>query len=133
MANYRLTVLTSFLEVEDSLAALSLLSQEEALQNDAVAASDKALTLARNRYQGGITTYLEVVTAQSTALTNARVAVAIQTRRKTASVDLVRALGGGWKASDLPSGSTVLSHADITPSPSPAPTPTPAPSTRPPS
>src|SRR5262249_18357519 len=70
VASYRLTVLTAFLEVEDSLSTLSLLSQEEALQAEAVTAANKTLTLARNRYQGGITTYLEVVTAQNEALSN---------------------------------------------------------------
>jgi NodT family efflux transporter outer membrane factor (OMF) lipoprotein len=109
VAVYRQDVLTAFLEVEDNLAALRLLSEEAALQADAVTAAERALTLARNRYQGGITTYLEVVVAQSVALTNERVSVEIATRRMTASVNLVKALGGGWRASDLPAGAAVLS------------------------
>ena len=89
-------------EVEDNAAALRLLAEEAALQADAVTAAEKALTLARDRYQGGITTYLEVVTAQNTALINERVSVEIATRRMTAAVNLVKALGGGWRATDLP-------------------------------
>jgi NodT family efflux transporter outer membrane factor (OMF) lipoprotein len=109
VAVYRQDVLTAFLEVEDNLAALRLLSEEAALQADAVTAAERALTLAKNRYQGGITTYLEVVVAQSVALTNERVSVEIATRRMTATVNLVKALGGGWRATDLPAGAAVLS------------------------
>ena len=102
VALYRQAVLNAFLEVEDNAAALRLLAEEAALQADAVTAAEKALTLARDRYQGGITTYLEVVTAQNTALINERVSVEIATRRMTAAVNLVKALGGGWRATDLP-------------------------------
>lgn len=109
VAGYRQDVLNAFLEVEDNLAALRLLGQEAALQADAVKASERALTLAHNRYQGGITTYLEVVVAQSQALTNERVAVEIATRRMTATVNLIKALGGGWRASELPAPEAVLS------------------------
>ena len=108
VAVYREDVLTSFLEVEDNLAALRLLADESTLQADAAAAAERSLTLAQNRYQGGITSYLEVVTAQSAALANERTAVQIATRRMTASVNLVKALGGGWRASDLPSAGAVL-------------------------
>ena len=82
--------------------ALRLLEKEAALQEDAVTAAERALTLARDRYQGGITTYLEVVLAQGSALVNERVAVEIATRRMTASVNLIKALGGGWRSTDLP-------------------------------
>lgn len=118
VAVYRLDVLTAFLEVEDNLAALRLLAEEAALQADAVTAAEKALTLAQNRYQGGITSYLEVVTAQNTALINERVSVEIGTRRMTAAVNLVKALGGGWSASDLPDGATVLSRREAAAKPS---------------
>lgn len=104
VAAYRLSVLNAFGEVEDNLAALRILTDESAQQADAVAASERALELARSRYEGGITTYLEVVTAQGVALTNERVAVDLLTRRMAASVNLVRALGGGWSTSDLPAG-----------------------------
>lgn len=109
VASYRESVLEAFLEVEDNLAALRILAEEAALQADAATAAERALTLARNRYQGGITTYLEVVVAQATALSNERADVQIATRRMTASVNLVKALGGGWRASDLPTGGAILS------------------------
>jgi NodT family efflux transporter outer membrane factor (OMF) lipoprotein len=109
VAGYRQDVLTAFLEVEDNLAALRLLADEGTLQADAATAAERSLALAQNRYQGGITSYLEVVTAQSTALANERTAVQIATRRMTASVNLVKALGGGWRSSDLPAGGAVLS------------------------
>ncbi len=102
VAAYRLDVLTSFQQVEDNLAALRILSEEAAQQAAAVAAAERSLTIARNRYLAGTTTYLEVVTAQTVALANERAAVEIQTRRMTAAVNLIKALGGGWRASDLP-------------------------------
>lgn len=102
VAEYRQGVLNAFLEVEDNAAALRLLEKEAALQEEAVTAAQRALLLARNRYQGGITTYLEVVLAQGQALVNERVAVEIATRRMTVSVNLIKALGGGWRSADLP-------------------------------
>jgi NodT family efflux transporter outer membrane factor (OMF) lipoprotein len=99
---YRETALRAFQEVEDQLAAVRLLAREEKQQAAAVAAAENALKLAENRYQGGITTYLEVVTAQTVALSNERAAVDILTRRMVASVDLVKALGGGFEAAKVP-------------------------------
>jgi NodT family efflux transporter outer membrane factor (OMF) lipoprotein len=99
---YRETALTAFQEVEDQLAALRLLALEEKQQASAVAAAERAVTLAENRYQGGITTYLEVVTAQTIALSNERAAVDIHTRRMVASVSLVKALGGGFESGKAP-------------------------------
>jgi NodT family efflux transporter outer membrane factor (OMF) lipoprotein len=99
---YRETALTAFQEVEDQLAALRLLALEEKQQASAVAAAERAVTLAENRYQGGITTYLEVVTAQTIALSNERAAVDIHTRRMVASVSLVKALGGGFESGKVP-------------------------------
>jgi NodT family efflux transporter outer membrane factor (OMF) lipoprotein len=104
VAVYRLNVLTAFQDVEDNLAALRILSDEAAQQEAAVAAAEKSLTIARNRYLAGIATYLEVVTAEATALTNERVGVGIRVRRLTAAVNLIKALGGGWHASELPYG-----------------------------
>jgi len=99
---YRETVLTAFQEVEDQLVALRLLAREETQQAAAVAAAERSLHLAENRYEGGITTYLEVVLAQSAALSNERTAVDLLTRRMTASVNLVRALGGGFEKGRAP-------------------------------
>ena len=99
VADYRETVLTAFAQVEDNLAALRILAEEARYQNDAVTEAELALKLANNRYGNGVTSYLEVVTAQSTALTNERLAVELLTRRLTAGVALIEALGGGWHAS----------------------------------
>ena len=103
-ANYRETVLTAFQEVEDNLAALRILEDEANRQSLAVQAAEKSLELSVNRYKGGVTTYLEVTTAQGIALTDERLAVQILARRMAASVKLIQALGGGWNASQLPSG-----------------------------
>jgi NodT family efflux transporter outer membrane factor (OMF) lipoprotein len=116
VAAYRLEVLTAFQDVEDNLAALRILAEEASQQDAAVAAAEKSLTIARNRYLAGITTYLEVVTAQAAALSNERTAVAIRVRRLTSAVNLIKALGGGWNVSDLPYGgvraSTAASSSD---------------------
>ena len=102
VANYRNTVLTSFQEVEDNLAALRILSRELDQQNEAVASAQRALSLATDRYKSGIDSYLNVITAQATLLNNQRTAVNLQTQQMTASVELIKALGGGWNASELP-------------------------------
>ncbi len=95
-ADYRQTVLSAFREVEDQLAALRVLDEEAAIQQRAVTAAERSLELATNRYRGGVVSYLEVITAQSAALTNERAAVNILVRRMNASVALVKALGGRW-------------------------------------
>jgi NodT family efflux transporter outer membrane factor (OMF) lipoprotein len=102
VANYQETVLGAFQEVEDSLAGLRLLEDEAKTQDAAVASAQHSLQLSTNRYKGGVATYLEVITAQSIALTDQRVAVEIAGRRMTASVSLIKALGGGWNAANLP-------------------------------
>ena len=130
VAVYRESVLTAFQDVEDILAALRVLAVEAAQQADAVTASERSLTIAKNRYQGGITTYLEVVTAQSAALANERTAIDLLTRRMTASVNLIKALGGGWRESDLPDRRVTLERVVRPAAPTPAaPTPTAGPAT----
>jgi len=99
---YRQTTLTAFQEVEDNLAALRILEKEAGIQQGAVAAAEHSLELSNNRYKGGVANYLEVTTAQSAALGDERAAVDILTRRMAASVLLIKALGGGWSASQLP-------------------------------
>ncbi len=118
VATYRLGVLNAFQEVEDSLTAVALLAEEAAQQGAATEAALRSLSIAENRYQGGITTYLEVVIAQTAALAAERALVDVHTRRMTSSVGLIKAVGGGWRESDLPSGWTVLSRA---PAPASAP------------
>ncbi len=102
VANYRETVLTGFQQVEDNLAALRILEKEAATQQLAVVASEKSLELSLTRYRGGITSYLEVTTAQSAALVDEVTAVNILGRRMTSAVLLIQALGGGWDSSSLP-------------------------------
>jgi NodT family efflux transporter outer membrane factor (OMF) lipoprotein len=102
VASYRNTVLTSFQEVEDNLAALRILSHELDQQNEAVASAQRVLTLSNERYKSGIDSYLNVITAQTTLLNNQRTVVNLRTQQMTASVELIKALGGGWNASELP-------------------------------
>lgn len=102
VANYRQTVLTAFQEVEDNLAAIRLLEDESRTQQGAVDAAERSLALSNNRYKGGVANYLEVTTAQTFALADERTAVQIAGRRMTASVQLIKALGGGWDTSSLP-------------------------------
>ena len=102
VANYRQTVLTAFQEVEDNLAALRILSRELDEQNAAVASAQRSLELATERYKDGIDSYLNVITAQTTLLNNQRTAVNLQMEQMTASVQLIKALGGGWDAAQLP-------------------------------
>jgi NodT family efflux transporter outer membrane factor (OMF) lipoprotein len=102
IANYRETALGAFREVEDNLAALRILDEEAKTQRIAVASSQRSLALSTNRYKGGLVTYLEVITAQTVALTNERTEVDLARRRMGASVLLIKALGGGWDASQLP-------------------------------
>lgn len=102
VANYRQTVLTGFQQVEDNVAALRILEHEAQVQNAAVAAAEKYLELANTRYEGGVTSYLEVTTAESAALSDEVTAVNILGRRMVGAVTLVQALGGGWNSSELP-------------------------------
>jgi NodT family efflux transporter outer membrane factor (OMF) lipoprotein len=107
VANYRETVLTAFQNVEDELSTLRILERESGQQADAVRYAERSLELANAQYTGGITTYLQVITAQTFALQNELTAVQLNTRRITASVSLIQALGGGWDVSKLPSGKDV--------------------------
>jgi NodT family efflux transporter outer membrane factor (OMF) lipoprotein len=102
VATYRQTVLSAFQDVEDNLAALRILQDEAQVENAAVASAEHSVALSVNRYKGGIANYLEVTTAQSAALADERTAVDILTRRMTASVLLIKAIGGGWNVSQIP-------------------------------
>jgi NodT family efflux transporter outer membrane factor (OMF) lipoprotein len=102
VAAYRETVLTGFQQVEDNLAALRILENEAKTQNEAVLAAQKSLQLSVQRYEGGVTSYLEVTVAQSAALSNEVTAVDILGRRMVAAVQLIQAVGGGWDSSQIP-------------------------------
>lgn len=101
VANYRETVLVAFQQVEDGLSGLTELSQAATTQDAAVADSRRALELANNRYVGGVTTYLDVITAQSQLLTNQRLATQLLGQQMVTEVALIKALGGGWDASEI--------------------------------
>jgi NodT family efflux transporter outer membrane factor (OMF) lipoprotein len=102
VANYRESVLDGFQQVEDNLAALRILENEATVQDQAVAAAQSSLDLSTTRYQGGVTSYLEVTIAQSAALSDEVTAVNILGRRMANTVLLIQALGGGWDRSSLP-------------------------------
>jgi len=102
VANYRQTVLTGFQQVEDNVAALRILENEAQTQDKAVEAAQKYLDLAVTRYKGGVTSYLEVTTAQTASLSDQVTAVNLLGRRMVNSVMLIQALGGGWDRSALP-------------------------------
>jgi len=111
VATYRQNVLTAFQEVEDNLSGLRILDAESKKQNQAVQSAEHSLALSTTRYKGGLVTYLEVITAQSAALSNERTAVDILTRRMNSTVLLIKALGGGWDVSKLPQVAGKGSHA----------------------
>jgi NodT family efflux transporter outer membrane factor (OMF) lipoprotein len=102
VATYRQTVLTAFQEVEDSLAALRILSKQLSQEDAAVQSAARTLALATHRYELGIDSYLNVITAQLALLTNQQTAVTIRSQQMTSSVQLIVALGGGWNAAQLP-------------------------------
>jgi multidrug efflux pump subunit AcrA (membrane-fusion protein) len=102
VASYRETVLTGFQQVEDNLAALRILEQEAGVQATAVDAAQRSLSLSNTCYEGGVTSYLEVITAQNAALADEVTAVNILGRRMANAVLLIEALGGGWDSAGLP-------------------------------
>ena len=103
VATYRLAVLTGFQEVEDNLAALRVLEQEALVQTEAAILAEQSLALTFNQYKAGTVTYLAVTVVAAAALNSQRTSVDILSRRMVASVLLIKALGGGWNASELPS------------------------------
>jgi len=101
VAQYRQAVLAGFQEVEDNLAALRILEEEAKVQQDAVRAARESVLLTTNQYKAGIVSYINVVTVQTTQLSNERTAVGILGRRLIAAVTLVKALGGGWSTAEI--------------------------------
>ena len=102
VATYRQTVLTSFQQIEDNLVVLRELSTESVQQHEATTSAEETLRLFENRYAGGVDTYLQVVTSQTTALSNERNDIDLMRRRLEANVLLIKAAGGGWDTSALP-------------------------------
>jgi NodT family efflux transporter outer membrane factor (OMF) lipoprotein len=103
VANYQQAALSAFQQVEDDLSTLRILSDQAKAQRVAVEAAQQSLELSLNRYRGGLVTYLDVVSAQTIALQNESTEVDLLRRRMDASVLLIKALGGGWDVSKLPS------------------------------
>ena len=111
VAQYRQTVLTAFQQVEDQLSSLRILDKQVRQQESAVQSSQRYLNLATDRYKLGIDSYLNVITAQTSYLSNRQTLVNLLSQQMTASVQLLENLGGGWDAALLPSGAQVLAHA----------------------
>jgi len=101
-ASYKQTVLTAFQQVEDNLVALHILTDEAAEQRSATASALESERIFNNRYVGGVDTYLQVITAQNTALINEQNDIDILRRRMDSTVSLIMALGGGWDHTQLP-------------------------------
>jgi NodT family efflux transporter outer membrane factor (OMF) lipoprotein len=111
VASYRQTVLSAFEEVEDDLASLRYLAEEAAQQQEAVTAANQSLALEIERYKAGTDSYLNVITTQTIALNDQQQAITLLQRRMVAAVDLVKAVGGGWDTSALPSKDAIRSVA----------------------
>ena len=107
VAAYRQSVLVAFQQVEDSLAAVRILSQQIRRQQEAVDSSQTFLRLELGRYDTGIDPYIDVVTAQTTLLANRLSSATLQVQQMTASVQLIESLGGGWDRSQLPTPAQV--------------------------
>ena len=117
VASYRQTVLTGFQQVEDALASVRILSQQLIQQQQAEASAQEFVTLEMARYQTGIDPYVDVVTAQTTLLTDRQSVASLRVQEMTASVQLIEALGGGWDRSQLPTPAQVsqkLTNAETT-------------------
>jgi NodT family efflux transporter outer membrane factor (OMF) lipoprotein len=119
VATYRNTVLTAFQQVEDDLATLRILSLEIQQQDEAVKAAQRVLTLATDRYRLGIDPYLNVITAQTSLLSNEQTALNLRIQQIVSSVQLIEALGGGWDSSTLPNSRQITSRETVPPAPAP--------------
>jgi NodT family efflux transporter outer membrane factor (OMF) lipoprotein len=102
VSGYKGVIFLAFEDVEDQLSGLRILEQESSAERNAVASAQHSLDVSNQRYKGGVTSYLEVLTAEATLIQNQRTAVDLQTRQFVSSVGLVRSLGGGWDVSQLP-------------------------------
>jgi len=107
VANYRQTVLSAFQQVEDELAALRILKEQAAVEDSTVSSAKEAVKLTLNEYKAGTVAFTTVVTAQATALSEEENALNIRSSRLVASVTLIEALGGGWRADDLPKAAAI--------------------------
>jgi NodT family efflux transporter outer membrane factor (OMF) lipoprotein len=111
VAAYKESVLTAFQQVEDYIATMRVISQQIAQQDAAVASAQRYLDIATDRYKTGLDPYLNVLSAQTTLLSDQQTQVSLHVSQMTASVQLIQALGGGWNATQLPTPSQVTSKA----------------------
>jgi outer membrane protein TolC len=109
VAAYRQTVLTAFQQVEDYIATLRISSQQIAKQESAVQAAQRYLEIALSRYQTGLDPYLDVITAQTTLLSDQQTLTTLRVNEMTAAVQLIQALGGGWDVAQLPAATQITS------------------------
>jgi len=109
VANYRETVLTAFQQVEDNLASLRILSDVINQQNSAIESAARNLREAEVRYKAGVDPYLNVISAQTALLNDQQMTVNFRAQQMVATVQLIKALGGGWDVSQLPSGKALAS------------------------
>ncbi len=107
VASYKQTILTAFQQVEDYIASVRVLSQEIKKQDEAVGSAQKYVDIATARYQTGLDPYLNVITAQTTLLSDQQSAVTLRVSEMTAAVQLVQALGGGWNQAQIPPASQI--------------------------
>ena len=114
VAAYRQTVLTAFQQVEDYIATLRVTSDQDIREQAAVEAAQRYFDIAMARYKTGLDPYLDVITAQTTLLSNQQTQVTLRVNEMTAAVELIQALGGGWNANQLPSAATITSNAAAT-------------------
>jgi NodT family efflux transporter outer membrane factor (OMF) lipoprotein len=110
-ANDRQTVLNAFQQVQDGIVGLSVLDGAAKQSHSAVVDAQRLLSLANDRYSGGLVAYLDVITAQQSLLTSERQDVQIRGQQWTLSVALVKALGGGWDAAQPPAGEQMANRA----------------------
>ena len=115
VATYRQTVLTAFQQVEDALSGLRILAQQAAIQRQAVADSQRAAQIALNEYRAGTQAYTAVITAQNTLLSAQQTDLSIEETRLADAVALIQALGGGWRAADLPSAGSLQRNNPLLP------------------
>ena len=101
-SNYKGVVFLAFNEVEDKLSDLRILEQEEVAQHAAVVSAQHSFDVSNQRYKGGVTSYLEVLTAENTLIQNQKTEANLKSRKFASSVELIRSLGGGWDVSHLP-------------------------------
>ena len=113
VANYRNTVLTAFQQVEDNISGSRILAHELDQQDTAVKSAERNLLIATNRYKLGIDPYLNVITAQTTLLSNQQTDLNLRIQQATTSIQLIMALGGGWNVNQIPTANQLISKTQL--------------------